>query len=47
MGRNGTLIGRGGGEREQVDGEVGGKGAEMERRDAGRGLCIWGRTEKD
>jgi len=41
--RNGTLMGSGGGDIEQV---VGGNGVDIERREGGRGLRL-GRTEKD
>lgn len=43
----GILIGRAGGEREHKDEEVWGRGVDMERREAGRGLLRCGRTEKD
>jgi len=43
----GILMGRAGGDREQEDDEVGGRGVEIESKDAGIGLLIWGRTEKD
>lgn len=43
----GILIGRAGGEREHEDGEVWGRGVDMERREAGRGLLRFGRTEKE
>lgn len=43
----GILIGKAGGEREQEDDEVGGSGVEIESKDAGIGLLIWGRTEND
>jgi len=42
----GILIGKAGGERE-LEFEVWGKGVDIERREAGRGLLRFGRTEKD
>jgi hypothetical protein len=43
----GILIGKAGGDKEQEDAEVGGRGVEMESKDAGRGLLRCGRTEND